>query len=177
MGLTVHYSFKSMLVDKDDVRGVIETMRQVASGLGFQRVSELFELHGDAADFQSSSVGDPLYRLEVQACELAGMACHCASNSGNCSKNGVVVFTGWVRLWFNPQAVQLAGFFHLPAVAARDGAVADELHWDLGSVMPFHVEALGAFIFPPLWTRRRFLGRLPGEVAFDFTPMPKRSRS
>lgn len=69
MGLAIHYSFKSVLANLDDVRTLVETTRQVASGLEFQRISELIELHGDEADFQNSSVDDPLRWLKVRACE------------------------------------------------------------------------------------------------------------
>lgn len=86
-------------------------------------------------------------------------------------------FTTYIRIWWERQMVELTpNSIHLPAEIASTAAFGNstdsELYWDVGHSMPYFNESCDTFIFPTLQINHwdEFIGILPGDVAFDFTP-------
>lgn len=67
MGLTIQYRLRSAVRYQDDVRDVIERLRQRAMDLPFKYVSELLDLSGDACDYERREHDDPHRWLLIQA--------------------------------------------------------------------------------------------------------------
>lgn len=67
MGLTIHYTLKTGLTDPEDVRVLVESLRQSARDLPFKEVGDLVEMQGKDADFQHSDKDDPNRWLKIQA--------------------------------------------------------------------------------------------------------------
>jgi hypothetical protein len=67
MGLTIHYELKSNTRSAKQARSLIEQLRQHALDLPFSAVGPLFNLSGDAADFDKLDRDDPNRWLLIQA--------------------------------------------------------------------------------------------------------------
>lgn len=67
MGLTIHWTLKSQVCSTDTARGLIDQLRRHARTLPFQRVGELIDLEGDAANFERVSRDAPHRWLLCQA--------------------------------------------------------------------------------------------------------------
>ncbi len=67
MGLTIHYMLRSAVRRQDDVRRLVEQLRQRALDLPFQRVGELLSLRSDTCDYEGTDRDDPHRWLLVQA--------------------------------------------------------------------------------------------------------------
>src|SRR5690242_14426126 len=67
MGLTIHYSFKTKLTKDEDVRLLVESLRQVAQDLPFKEVDDLMEFQGQEANSDGREVEDSLRWLKIQA--------------------------------------------------------------------------------------------------------------
>jgi len=67
MGLTIHYQLKSAARYQDDVRRLVEQLRQRALDLPFQHVGEILDLSGDACDYERRGSDDPHRWLLIQA--------------------------------------------------------------------------------------------------------------
>lgn len=67
MGLTIHYQLKSATRSANQLRRLMEQLRQRALDLPFKEVGEVVELSGDACDFNSCGGDNPLRWLLVQA--------------------------------------------------------------------------------------------------------------
>ena len=67
MGLTIHYKLRTSLVEQDDVRALVESLRQHACTLPFEEVSPLLEFAGPEADFEHGGKDDEHRWLKIQA--------------------------------------------------------------------------------------------------------------
>jgi len=67
MGLTIHYDLQTHLTALDDIRELVESLRQVARGLPFKEVSELLEFQGEDADYEQGAKEDEHRWLKIQA--------------------------------------------------------------------------------------------------------------
>jgi hypothetical protein len=68
MGLTLHYSFTTPLRKPQEVRRLVQTMREVALDLPFQEVSEVKEFSGPDTAHQGAD--DPDRWLKIQSCAI-----------------------------------------------------------------------------------------------------------
>src|ERR1700677_1594850 len=64
MGLTIHYRLTSQLTNPQDVRQVLETVRQHALDLPFKQVGEVKEFTGDETDHKSGSETDRWLKIQ-----------------------------------------------------------------------------------------------------------------
>jgi hypothetical protein len=67
VGLTIQYSLKSSIRYQDDVRRLVEQLRQRALDLPFQNVGELLDLSDDDCDYEKRDRDDPHRWLLIQA--------------------------------------------------------------------------------------------------------------
>lgn len=67
MGLTIHYNLKTELTEPDDVRTLVDSLRQLARDLPFQEVSELLEFQGHDTDCEKGSGEDEHRWFKLQA--------------------------------------------------------------------------------------------------------------
>jgi hypothetical protein len=67
MGLTIHYQLKTSLTEVEDIRLLVESLRQVARDLPFKEVGDLLEFQGAEADYQQCDRKDPHRWLKIQA--------------------------------------------------------------------------------------------------------------
>ena len=67
MGLTIHYSLTTALTEADEVRDLVDSLRQFARDLPFKEVSELLEFRGEAADYEQTGRDDEHRWLKIQA--------------------------------------------------------------------------------------------------------------
>lgn len=93
MGLTIHYSLKSITRSATRPRKLVESMRQLALDLPFDSVSEVVELSGDDCKYDhNGSADDPLRWLLIQCHESA--RCPWNENiSFNVAPSRVIAFT------------------------------------------------------------------------------------
>jgi hypothetical protein len=67
MGLTIHYSLQSHARSAEDAGELVRQLRQRATALPFDHVSDVVDLVGSACDFQQTARDDPNRWLLVQA--------------------------------------------------------------------------------------------------------------
>ncbi len=67
MGLTIHYELKASFPRIDDIRTLVDSLRQVAGELPFKEVGDLVELTGANCDFEQINQDDELRWLKIQA--------------------------------------------------------------------------------------------------------------
>lgn len=67
MGLTIHYKLTSELTNPQDVRQVIETVRQYALDMPFKEVSEIKEFDGDDTDHRTGPEDDRWLKIQSKA--------------------------------------------------------------------------------------------------------------
>jgi hypothetical protein len=67
MGLTIHYSLKTPLTQLDDIRALVDSLRQFARDLPFKEVGELLEFEGQDADFEQGNREDEDRWFKIQA--------------------------------------------------------------------------------------------------------------
>jgi hypothetical protein len=76
MGLTIHYSLKANLTKPDDVRGLVESMREFALDLPFEEVGELKEFKGEGTDYQDAPAEDRWLIIQAGAHLITGGSAH-----------------------------------------------------------------------------------------------------
>jgi hypothetical protein len=74
MGLTIHYSLRSITRYNHDARQLVEQLRQRAMDLPFKRVGDLIDLSGDACDYERLERDDPQRPLAETPDPLRGLA-------------------------------------------------------------------------------------------------------
>jgi hypothetical protein len=67
MGLTIHYTLQTRLTKVEDIRRLVEGLRQFAMDLPFQRVEEVVEFKGKAVAHENQA--DPHRWLKIQAAQ------------------------------------------------------------------------------------------------------------
>jgi hypothetical protein len=67
MGLTIHYKLSTPLIQRADVRALVERLRAHAATLPFQEVGPLVDLDGPAADFECGDRDDEHRWLKIQS--------------------------------------------------------------------------------------------------------------
>lgn len=87
----------------------------------------------------------------------------------------------FIRIWWDRQRIELKqDIIHMPvdlvSTAAYNNSIDDELMWDVSPSMSYFSETCDSFIFPTINNHKwsNFIGTLPGDVAFDFTPVDSR---
>ena len=65
MGLTIHYNLETKLTRPDEVRRLVEGLRQYAMDLPFQEVGDVVEFKGEDVGYQNRD--DPNRWLKIQA--------------------------------------------------------------------------------------------------------------
>lgn len=117
MGLTIHYHLRTSLTQLDDVRRLVESLRQFARDLPFREVSEPLEFHGAEADYQQGSREDPHRWFKIQA----GHSVRRSRSLYSVTPTHIIGFSTWPGEGCEPANF---GFCRYPAsvdVAARFG--------------------------------------------------------